>query len=127
MKKTSKHPEANTNSKEYTPISICRDYAKIEFEGILFSKPVVWHAEIRTLSYQCELDNRKSGEIQQFIEIPQADIKNEAANIVLGLNIKQINKAAILSSIILIRQYKNLRPGIHRYGEIVPIQSILNQ
>lgn len=127
MKKTSIQPEANINADEYTPISVCGDYAKIEFQGTFFSKPILWRAQIRTLSYQCQIDSMTTGDIQQFIDIPQAGIKDGIANIVLGLNIDQINKAAILSSIILVRQYKNLRPGIHRYGETLSVQSILNQ
>jgi len=85
---------------------------------------VLWHAEIRTLTYHCRLLNIAATPIQQFIDISLDKIEASPSKTVmtLGLNLEMINHAAILSSIILIRQYKNLKPGLHKYGEIICIQ-----
>lgn len=104
---------------EYRPVSLCPDFAIIEFKGIFQGNEVLWHTEIRTLAYHCRLLSI-GGKIRQFIDIPMDKVRFDlaTANLVLGLNLDKINQAAIRSSIILIRQYKNLKPGVHQYGEL---------
>ena len=107
--------------KEYTPISVCREFAVIEFEGMFLSQRVTWRADIRTLKYHCRVNDISCDAVQQFIEIPPDQVNMEAdkITITLGLNRPLINHATLLAAIALIRQYKKLKPGVHRYGEIV--------
>jgi len=115
--------KSDTNIKEYTPVSVCRDFAVIEFNGVFLGEAILWQAEIRTLSYHCQLHNITST-IRQFIDISEQKIESgpASAKLILGLNLPQIDRSTILSSIILVRQYKNLKPGLHQYGEIVNLQ-----
>lgn len=116
--------KTSPKNKEYTAINICRDHAVIEFEGILLAKTVLWRAEIRTLTYHCIMNKITTGNTQKFIDIPPNEIDHEQniAKIILGLNLAYIDHSTIMSSSILIRQYKNLKPGQHKYGEIIEIQ-----
>ncbi len=111
-------PQATRNLKEYRLISSGLDFATIEFKGVFQENDVLWHAEIRTLAYHCHLLNIRT-KIRQFIDIPVDKVRFDlsTADLVLGLNLDKINPAAIRSSIILVRQYKNLKPGLHQYGE----------
>ncbi len=123
MKKhsTSDRIKPITNPKEYTPVSVCRDFAIIEFDGIFMEHRLLWRAEIRTLAHHCRLLNISATPMQQFIDVSLdiIDINSRKASLILGLNLKEINHAAILSSMILIRQYKNLKVGLHQYGEMI--------
>jgi len=83
----------------------------LQFEGKLENIPVVWNACIRTVE-EYSREHPVSDDPHQFIDIK---VENEVYNLEIALNIKQINQAVIEGTIIMIRKYKNLRPGCHEY------------
>lgn len=95
-------------------------HVEVEFGGTLHRLPVIWHADIRTLKdYSLtELAEPTTNSIiqaQPFIDIT---IQDNIYRLTVALNLPVIDDAAILRTIIMIRQYKRLQPGRHYYGEI---------
>lgn len=96
------------------------EHVELQFNGSLFNQPVVWQAHIRTLRDYCfyelaipqQLDTVHA---QAFIDI---NTHNNQYSLLVALNIPVIDDAAILRTIIMIRQYKRLQPGRHQYGDI---------
>jgi len=84
----------------------------LQFEGKLNGSAVVWNACI------CTIDDYAQRHVidkdpKQFIDIK---IEKEIYWLKIALNIKQINKAAIERTIIMMRKYKRLQVGRHEYG-----------
>ena len=91
----------------------------IQFIGNFDGARVVWHAHIQTLQkYASELRQQTPStaalRLRQFIDIQQRQGRH---TVQLGLNLDKIDEAAILRTIIMIRQYKRLHAGRHEYGE----------
>ena len=85
---------------------------ELQFEGVLNSEAVVWHACVRTVeSYS--LQNIVSDDPEQFIKIEIIDGRHELE---VALNIKIIDQAVLERTIIMIRKYKRLQVGCHEYG-----------
>ena len=116
------HNIPDTEKNSYTPLFICEDYAQIEFPGNFLGNEVIWQAEIRTLRYHSTLNNHSGSELQQFIEISKVGDQSLFRQVTLGLNLDSINNAAILSSMVMLKNYKNLKNGLHQYGDFVSIQ-----
>ena len=100
------------------------DHVELQFNGTLQKRAVVWHAHIHTLRDYClhELLMSQTGiqqpasiQAQPFIYI---NIQNNVHSLTAALNLPAIDEAAILRTIIMIRQYKRLQPGRHQYGDI---------
>lgn len=99
------------------------EHVEVQFEGLFMQKPVTWHAHIRTLGDYCLHELYKSQQpsagnciqAQPFIDI---DIHDNIHRLTVALNIPVIDEAAILRTIIMIRQYKRLQAGRHQYGDI---------
>jgi hypothetical protein len=94
-------------------------HVEVEFSGTLSGRAVIWHAEIRTLRDDCSMQHQANPATQaihakQFIEIED---HARTPRLRVGLNLPCIDDAAILRTIIMIRQYKRLRPGRHEYGD----------
>lgn len=84
----------------------------LQFEGRLNGNAVVWNACICTINHYAQryvVDT----DPKQFIDIK---IEDEIFWLKIALNIKQIDKAAIERTIIMIRKYKRLQIGRHEYG-----------
>lgn len=88
------------------------DKVYLQFEGKLSAEPRVWNACIRTMK-EYSRTHRVGSDPGQFIDI---QIKNACYLIEIALNIEQIDRAAVESTIIMIRKYKRLQPGRHQYG-----------
>ncbi len=88
------------------------DKVYLQFEGKLAGELRVWNACIRTIEEYARVHHVES-DPEQFIDI---QIKNACYLIEIALNIKQIDRAAVESTIIMIRKYKRLQPGRHHYG-----------
>ncbi|MCI0505976.1 MAG: hypothetical protein L0Z73_07665 [Gammaproteobacteria bacterium] len=81
----------------------------LEFAGRFECRPVVWFATIR-----CLPDNNSGVRQQQYIDVQG----NESAHlrVEVGLPLKVINESDILKTIMMIRQYRNLRRGRHEFS-----------
>ena len=100
---------------DYTLISLSSTLAHVQFNGKLNNKDVIWNAEIQTLNSTTDA-NSKSG-IRQYIDIEITEAKLKMIKI--GLNVKTITSPEILKTIIMITNYKNLKQGMHEFGETV--------
>ena len=96
----------------------------IRFIGNFEHSGVVWHAHIQTLQQVASKLRSQTSEttairLRQFIEIQQ---QQDHYSVEVGLNLDKIDKAAILRTIIMIRQYKRLHAGRHEFGEWIEFQ-----
>lgn len=93
------------------------EYVEINFRGTLLNQPVTWHAHIRTLRDDSFHNMNTSGPIQAqpYIDV---GIRNGIHSITIALNLPVIDEAAILGTIIMVKQYKRLQSGRHHYGDM---------
>jgi len=88
------------------------------FEGTLDGVPQRWQARLRTLEH-CYVESvpEESGEsvgLRQYIEVGEA--AKEGRRLEIGLMVSAIDVPTVTKAIIMIRQYRNLRPGRHEFG-----------
>ena len=87
--------------------------ARISFEGMLEGRDTTWLATLwTTASYP---GTSPCGEKHaQFMEI--GDSREGLTPITLVLNLDEIDDAALLKALIMVRKYKRLRPGLICFG-----------
>ena len=92
------------------------DSCRLRFIGDFEGRPVIWHAHIRSLDHYARNHPSGSGRqrLRQYIDIQPGD---DGYELEVGLNLQKIDEAALLRTIIMIRQYKRLHAGRHEYGE----------
>ena len=101
--------------------------AHVRFLGVLQGQPVAWDAEILTLLayYQEQVKNLAPGEatrsVRPFIEVGAHGVHGWALGV--GLGVALIDEPTVLRTIIMIRNYKRLRPGRHEFGEALAFSS----
>lgn len=100
-----------------TPIASGR--AHIRFTGSFQGNEVIWDAVIVTLAHEF-LELYPAGEqpaaglsLPQFIEVGAT--ADGMRKLRVGLNVPRIDAAVLHKTIIMIRNYKRLRPGRHEY------------
>lgn len=76
------------------------------FKGPFQGREIVWFAHIRA---------RGAGN-RSYIRI--SDIGDSQAEIEIGLPVARIDTPTIKKTIVMIRQYKHLRPGRHDFGAV---------
>ena len=91
------------------------------FLGVFQGQSVAWDAEILTLE---EYDQRQGRHAptpapvrtwRQFIEIGMHAQQGVALRV--GLAVPRIDAATVLRTMVMIRNYKRLRPGRHEFGD----------
>ncbi len=99
------------------------DRAVICFDGHFGGKPVHWRAEVQTLARayreavaEGRLPPGTVLTLQQFIDIPEAPVDGGPIPIRIALDLPQIDHAALLKTVVMVRQYKRLRRGRHDFG-----------
>lgn len=100
---------------------------RLHFLGSLQGRPVAWDAEIVTLQ-ACDQAQRPGASLPRpardwrpFIEIGGAT--PHGMHLRVGLAVPCIDAATVLRTLMMIRQYKRLRPGRHEFGESVTFTS----
>jgi hypothetical protein len=90
--------------------------ARFRFRGPFQGREIGWDATFLTLAHHHTLQPPGAGWItrQPFIEIGAADADPRPLTVVL--DIPHIDEAAILRTIVMIRQYRRLRVGRHEFG-----------
>ena len=99
--------------------------ARVRFLGTLEGSEVLWNATLITLEHYCRglpPAERALG-VRQFIAL--APVQDGRGSITIALNVPRIDGPAILKTIIMIRQWKRLRPGRHEYGELCHLDGSL--
>lgn len=85
-------------------------WARFRCIGPFRGRSVIWNARLSVLPPSAE----GSPPPRQFIEVTRRDALNYDLDI--GLAVSRIDRATILKTIVMIRQYKRLRPGRHEFG-----------
>ena len=111
------------NNREYELVERESDFCvRIRFPGLLMGKQVVWNAKIQTLQDKLRRNLKQinasveAHSLKQSIKISETD---QGYSIEIALNLTQIDVAAIKRTIIMIRKYKRLHPGLHEFGEAI--------
>ncbi len=97
---------------DYKLISSSATEVHLQFRGTLNNIALTWDAKIRTLQ-SIILVNPEKG-VRQYIDIAEQD--TDPKPISIGLNVQTISKPEILKTIIMITNYKKLKPGRLEYG-----------
>jgi len=87
-------------------------HVALQFEGGFGGEDVIWHATLTAMSEYAE-NNEVAEDPEQFIDV---QIIDNVYQIEIVLNVKQIDRAIVEATIIMIRKYKRLQPGRHQYG-----------
>jgi hypothetical protein len=93
-------------------------HARVRFCGPFQGTTVVWDCEFMTLAFESARrkgSDASAGPPRNFIEIGPPGAKGVPLRV--GLRLPRIDIPAIEKMIIMIRNYKRLRPGRHEYGE----------
>jgi len=90
--------------------------ASFTFTGNFRNQEIVWHATLQTLTHYHAGQPASAHPVERsaFLEIGEASAGGRAIRV--ALDIPRIDEAAILRTIIMIRQYKRLKPGRHEFG-----------
>ncbi len=93
------------------------DQARFAFSGRFLAREIIWDATLLTLArYHAEQPDAGQSVVRSaFLEIGGETVHGRAIRV--ALDIRVIDEAAILRSIIMIRHYKRLHPGRHDFGE----------
>ena len=91
--------------------------AHVRFTGRLQGREVVWNCEFVTLQSELKrlVGTDAPDSVRGFIEIGEPG--DQGVPLRVGLNLERIDYPAILKMIVMIRNYKRLRPGRHEFGE----------
>jgi hypothetical protein len=109
-----------------------RPEVQIQFPGQFQEHDVIWDAQLLTLQsvYQLQLTQGQVKPdtpvtLRQYIHIHPA--AGDRIPITIALNVTQFDEPTILKTMIMIHNYKRLRPGRHEYGEPVIFPESDNQ
>jgi len=93
------------------------DRARFSFHGKFAGQDIVWDMTLLTLTrvHQEQPPASQSVTHRPYIQIGEETTHGRAIEV--ALDIPVIDEAAILRTIIMIRQYKRLRVGRHEFGE----------
>lgn len=95
---------------------------KIRFPGVYNGVEVIWNARIQTLQDKLRSNQKDKSSDKEACSLHQSIMISETVqgySIDIALNLKEIDVAAIKRTIIMIRKYKRLHPGLHEYGEAI--------
>lgn len=87
------------------------DSLRLRFIGRYQEREVVWDAELIALS--------GDGAAAQFLDIGAPGPRGVPIRI--GLGVPCIDRPTVLKTIIMVRNYKRLRPGRHEFGPAGPV------
>ena len=90
---------------------------RVRFTGTVGRSSVVWDARVMTLQHHCRSltpQERRAG-VRQFLAV--GPISGGTASVTVALNLSRIDEPAVLKTMIMLRQWKRLRPGRHEYGD----------
>jgi hypothetical protein len=93
------------------------EQARFAFTGSFQGEPVIWDATLLTLA-RFHADQPDAGQSvlrSAFMEIGGQTAHGRAIRVALDITL--IDEAAILRTIIMIRNYKRLQSGRHEFGE----------
>lgn len=93
---------------DYELLSLEPNHAHFRFQGVFMGEPVTWDVNLYTLAVSGD------GSCKQTMKI-EVGAREKTVNAELYLAITKVTEAEILKSIIMIRNYKKLKPGVHEW------------
>lgn len=99
-----------------------QEQVHVRFTGRLGNQAVVWDATLMTLAAWSRAQKPGApATARQFIEIaaPRAGV----GSLTVGLAVPVIDLPTVRKTVIMVRNYKRLRPGRQEYGEPVSVAS----
>ena len=97
--------------------------AHFRFIGNFEGEATIWDAHLYTLAYYVKKVaeiSQPDASLRQFIYI--GEMSEVGRELEIGLNLPKIDEAAILKTMIMVRQYKRLHRGRHEYGEKISVK-----
>ena len=96
---------------------LCPDFTRLEFSGVFQNQAVVWDTSLKTLErYHADQSVITSPLWRSaFLEIGDQTGRTRQLDVVL--DISHIDEPVLLRTVIMVRNYKRLRPGRHSFGE----------
>ena len=97
--------------------------AHFRFIGNFEGENTIWDAHLYTLAYYVEKVaelSQPDASHRQFIDV--GEMSEMGRKLEIGLNLPKIDEAAILKTMIMVRQYKKLHCGRHEYGEKISVK-----
>ncbi len=94
---------------------------RVRFVGALQGQPVVWDCRYVALAGAGTPDETGCAAQRNYIEV--GAVQAHGVSLQVGLNVAFIDRPAIEKMIIMVRNYKRLRPGRHEYGPAGGVQS----
>jgi len=97
------------------------NHARVQFTGQFEQQPVVWEATIIGLSVPAQApmgstkQSRANDKATQYIEITHVSRGSPIRQVEIGLLVAVIDEATVLKTMIMLRQYKNLRNGRYSF------------
>ena len=93
------------------------DQAYFRCSGTYRSKPIEWTVRLFTLYSYLQAHSPEVSQARQMMHTRLTD--EGCGEVTVALNLEVINHAAIVKTIMMIRQWKGLGPGHHEWGEPV--------
>jgi len=89
--------------------------AHFTFDGPFEGETITWDARLIALGRLAGRDTpRANGPLTSYIEI--GDLSTRGRTITVGLDVPVIDEPTILRTVVMIRQYRRLRRGHHKFG-----------
>lgn len=88
--------------------------SRVQFNGRYAGRDVRWNACIMTLA--AYRDSRDPGAARQMIEI--GDESTDGIELTVVLDVPVIDAPTVRKTVVMIRNYKRLRPGRHEFGPV---------
>lgn len=85
--------------------------ARFTFTGPFQGSIVLWNATLLTV------DHASASAAKTVSSIEVGEMTTAGRDLIVTLDIPAVDEAEILRTIIMIRQYRRLRPGHHAFGE----------
>jgi hypothetical protein len=97
------------------------DFVTARFEGPYNGRVVTWHLQCYTVKrFFSEFEiPQEFGDVKEPCQFIHVKEENDDLNTIeVALNLAQIDEPALKKVIIMIRNYKRLRPGWHLWGRV---------
>jgi hypothetical protein len=92
--------------------------ARVRFTGPWRGHAVRWTVTIQPLADYARAASQSHGRaLRQFIEM--TPVRDGAAELTIALRVPTVDHPTILKTMVMIRRWKNLRPGRHYFGPAV--------
>lgn len=88
---------------------------RLRFDGRFEGEGVTWEATVVTLAQLHTESGEAQSRLRNFLQI--GEMGAQGRKITIGLGVAAIDRPALRKTVMMVRQYKRLRPGRHEYGE----------